>query len=755
MARGDRDFDGSPGNTADSRSFSRIYDPTGQQELSNLPEPGNYREAQRLIQAATEYQRQQLRDQADSGVDFFPSVGKFIVPTENTWASHARIVRNPDYGLAFNPEKFAFFDKIIADEYKNPALTDPTHRDYAKYEGLRTNLAVLRNDVIGMYLNDGSFDPGDEKFIPSFIQIASAIGQSLANDTALKRPFTQHMSVDVANVEGVGAREMYRHLLDLQAKPGSLRSILSHIRILNIPSRTWGLKPLEETPYSDANLSAPEAGQKIALTADELAAYCAGHVVPVENQMAAYSELALHNASSLNALQQLDTPIQEQAIEEARTILRWLKNLSFGDMDMQEWMSHGTPAERIAKAEAIARLTEIYALQLAYARHKNPDIEFTLPVEDANGAAGALAIGLAEHGLQGLPLDHPAALHLEKMAEHIPPNWAMFETASVKVLLDTLDEGLEYTSHHSLDPEMAGHRLLDIGNQIERTARKLRSVDTLEPPTREESVELAREILRRLRNMKLSDKTAKEMVDTGQPEEKTAFARNVASLVDVYSNLVEEAAETNPDILKDARIQEANDAVGTFSHTVKLMAAKEMPGSVAAAQQISADVTQMPEDWKHLHEHTVDRLLASVEGGLARAIEEVDLQTAQGQDQDEEMAQQAAASLLHDHHHRKRRRKKRYASAVGGMTKSSKRRNARDLNGDGVADQLQQLNLRGDDMIAVRQLGGNLRNLNDEATRLKIEIADPGAAVSPDDRGFSLRERDPRDPRNPNNRQRQ
>lgn len=757
---GDRDFDGKPGNSSDSRSYARIYDPGGQTELSNLPEPANYIEAQRLIQAAGSFEKQreslerELLSDADSRVHLFPSVGKFIVPTQNTWAAHAAMVKDPDFALAFDPDRFVYFDKIVAHEFGKRALYDHNHKDYAKYEGLRTNLAVMRNDIIGMYLDDGSFDPGDEKYIPYFITIAAALGQSLAHDHWLKRPFTQHMSVDVANVEGVGAREMYKHLLDLQAPRGSVRGLLSHLPLLDIPNRAWGLKPLEETPYSDANLAAPQQEKTVSLTTDELTNYCAQNHVSPDQRTAVYSELALNNAISLNALDSLDKPAREQSIEEARTILRWLKNLQFSDMEVAEWMDQGTPAERVAKAESIARLTEIYSLQLADAHRRNPEITQSLSVEDANGAAGALAIGLAEYGLRGLPEDHPAAQHLLERARYVPENWQLFERTSVSILLDTLDEGLEYTSHRSLDPEVAAGRLLDIGNQMENTARRMRSLDTLKPPTREESVELAREILRRLRNMKFSDVTAEEAVTVGRPEEQSAFARNLVGLVDIYSSLLEQAAENNPEIILDPKIKEANDAVGTFSHAIKLMAAKEMPGSMAAAQQISADITQMPDEWKQLHEHTVDRLLANMEGGLSHAVEEVELQMQEARDQDEELAQQVVeSSLVTHHHHRKRRRKKRLSSAVGGLTKAAKRRSAMDLNGDGVADRLQGLNIRGDDMIAIKKLGDSLRDISKEAERINLQLAEIGLGdvyAPAGERNFLGREKEPRPPSNRN-----
>lgn len=741
------DFDGRPGNSAESASYSRIYDPSGQTETSNLPEPQNFREAERLIASIRSYERdrgERIRD-ARSDVHFFPSVGKFIIPKQNTWAAHAELIKDPSYAMEFNPERYVYFDKIVAEEFGNKALTDPNHRDYHKLDGLRTNLAVLRNDIIGMYLDDESFDPGDEKWVPHFITIASALGQSLANDTWLKRPFTQHMSVDVANVEAVGAREMYQHLLELKSTPVSIRSMLSSINVPDIENRAWRLIPLEETPFSDQNLAEPLPEARLCLTTDELAKYCAANHMCAEDKISLFGEAALTNTVSINALDRLEEPARLESLEEARKILRWLKNLSFGDMDVEEWLAQGTPAEQASKAEAVSRLVEIYELQLATTQTHIAGIENELAVDDATGASGMMAIALAEHGLRGLPSSHSRVEKFATLAQRIDEHWRDFEGQSAHRLLDIVEDGLEHMDARIAGRQNAADRLLEISTQIQHTAHRLRSVDTLEPPAREESIELAREILRWFKNLKFSDKPVEEMLSNTNPEERVFVTRKMAEMVDMYNNLLQEAANNNPEILQDPRIKEANDAVGGFAHAIKLMASKEIPSSIAAAQQISADVTQMPEEWKQLHDRAVNRLVASMEGGLQKAVDELGTAQQEAQDKDEELAQQIVeSSLISGHNRKKRRRKRRSAQTTGGLTKAAKRRNANDLNGDGVADRLQGLNLRGEDMIAIRQLGGSLRDMNAEAISLKPVITEVSltAPLAPDDRNFVTREKE-------------
>lgn len=255
MARWERSVDGDrdPGNSSDSPSYSRIYDPASTSEHTNKPE-----QSQQLLLDSAKYEAQRdlhrAAGRAKSSEQFFPSVGKFIIPKTNSWAAHSALTLDNQQQLDFNPERYVYFDKIIADKLQIRALYDRSHPDFPKYKGLRTNLEVLRNDIIGMYLRDGEFNPGDEKYIPNIVGIATAIGDGLANDVWYKRPFTNYLSRDVANVEAVGARYIYEYLLRRQMNPNLLNGIGI---MLGATNTQWDLPPLEQTPYSDRGLSEP------------------------------------------------------------------------------------------------------------------------------------------------------------------------------------------------------------------------------------------------------------------------------------------------------------------------------------------------------------------------------------------------------------------------------------------------------------------------------------------------------------------
>lgn len=764
--RADSDFDRRPGGPGESRQYSRTYNVRSETEFTNRPETASQLREFSILSELERERRRRRENDAQSRVHVFPSVGKFIVPEhKDNWATHIGMIKDKTQNLYFNPEKYVYFDKIIAEKLgKNHPAINPKHADYARYEGLRNNLAVMRNDIIGMYLNDESFDPGDEKYIPYIASIAETLGDALANDTWYKRPFAPTVNIDVANVEGVGAHEMYNYLLSSQTQQaGKLEEVRRRLsEAFGLPNRSWGLPPISETPFSMQNLAAQPPQDAPAAPA------AAPPPADGSDALLGMSMAATLAAGSAQSVETMTPPAREASVEEARTILRWLRNLQFGDRDMEEWLSHGTPPERMAKAEAVTRLVENYAGLLYQATRKHPEIMGDLSVEDAGNTAGAMAQALAAYTLSTLPPDHPGAGQLQALLDTMPANWNLRQTQSVSQLLETLENGFGRIAGgpHPFHEKPPLERLLAIGDRMTTAAYQLRSVNDLRDPEREESLELAREILRRLKNLKLSDMPLDELILQGTPEDKAALAQKLDEAVDIYKNLLSEAAHINPGILADARVKEANDAAGGFAHAVTLMAAKEIPSSIAAAQQISADVTRMPEEWKGLHHRTVDRLVASMEGGLETAVNELAAEQ-QEQQQDEQVSQEAFDTHLHGH---KRRRRRKQRSAVATARKAHK---------DIIADDyvLKQGRFREDgglvpnptvplvdrpivppiaglsatDLDAIRNLGNNLRDIGNQANALPTVPVDE--RIVPDEKTLAAREQEQRNnPRRPRER---
>jgi len=723
------DFDRRPGNNAETPEYARRYDPFAIQEFSNRLEPANQ---QQLDEARQAYEQALAEGRASfinaqSSVQIMPNVGKFIIPENRlSWIAHANLVKSDHSGLGFNPDRYVYFDKIIAQRYKNPALTDPSHPDYAKFEGLRTNLEVLRNDVYSIFFKDGTFDPGDEWVLPDIVGMATTIGDALNNDKWYKRPFLRSVSVDVANVEGVGAR---RNKL---------------MAILRVPVKNWRLPPLEDTPFSAEGLSAAPSPKDIGLDASSLQGLSPS--LEANDIAANKAERVVGIARRLNDPQSLDVPTQETAIDEARTILRYLKNLRATDATVEEWLDQGTPAEQQAKSDALSRLVELYAGQLKLGDSKSNEVRHGMVTTSANEAAGTIALNVAGHTLDNLPEGHPRVTTLENALTDYPASWEHRQNHSVSRLLEMIETGIEFSSRQNVSDKTAIDRLVEMSSRIQSNARKLQSVSSMAPPARIESVELAKEILRKLKKLGLGNASMDSLMKSGDTEAKADLAQQLAEMTEIYQNIVAEALQQNPDLFSDRRIREANEAVGQFSHTIKLMAAKEIPTSHAASQQISADIANTPEEWKKLDGRTVERLAQAMEGGVERAVQ--DLQTRQqeqAQQQDEELASKSVENQLLGELAGKRKRRRRSSktggSASASLKASAKRRNANDLNGDGVSDKLQGLGLNEKDLITIRQLGGNLRGMGEQFAvtapeQAPLEMAPVANVIAPDGQSF-------------------
>lgn len=772
--KGNADFDRRPGGSGESRQYARTYNVRSETEFTNRPETASQiREFAILTELERERRRRREND-AQSRVHVFPSVGKFLVPEhKDNWAVHIGMIKDKGQNLGFSPERYVYFDKIIAEKLgKNSPVVNPKHPDYARYEGLRNNLAVMRNDIIGLYLDDKSFDPGDEKYLPYIVSIATTLADGLANDSWFKRPFAPTVSIDVANVEGTGAHEMYTYLLSMQTKKaGKLEEVRRRlVNAFGFTNRSWGLPPIEETPFSLNNLAAP-LPQETPAAATPPPAIAGGSEPLLDLSMA-----AILAAGATQSIETLVPPAREASVEEARTILRWLRNLQFGDRDMEEWITHGTPPERLAKAEAVARLTEIYSGLLYQTAQEHPDLMRNLDVEDANNAAGTMARSLAVYSASTLPPEHPGAGELQALLTTMPAGWSLRQAQSVDQLLDTLESGFGRIAAgpQPFHEKPAVERLLDMSDRITAAAYRLRSVDTMQEPAREESIELAREILRRMKNLRFSDTPLDELNRHGTPEDKAALAQKLDEMVDIYKNLLFEAAEINPGILHNARVKAANDAVGSFAHAITLMAAKEIPASIAAAQQISADVTQMPEEWKGLHGRTVGRLVASMEGGLEAAVDEMMAEQAEGKD--EEIAEEVIEASLHSEAARRKRRRKRRHHSHGGGGKQLKAHLALTADdyvlkqgrfreeGGSVPSRAPDAapmidrpvvppiaGLSENDLAVIRNLGSSLRDIGNQASALPPAPADE--KIVPDDKTLAMREQEQRNkPKRPRDR---
>lgn len=735
--------------------------------------------------------------QAKGYIKTYPHAGRFVSADENTWAAHALLVSDPHNKIGFDAARYPAFDGAFAKAFGVPALLDATH---TKYAGLRLNLAVIRNYILNHYLASGIINTHDDVAIPMLQGMATALAESLTSTKRGLRVGSRTISADVAGIEGLGAAKMYAHLAEIQDRPGLMANVKS---IFSKPEREWHLPALEDSPFSMAGLAAPPPNYRGRTLPDTTPktkpsdpdlqervkeAFAQSQTQTVAEQpqqdividasasqldeMVQITEGIVETVGKLRSLDTLAEPTREESVEEARNILRWLRNMEFTDRDLEEYLDQGTPIAINAKKKSLHKLVRIFAVQHQLARLRDADAVRDSAVESARDAVDTIALAVAEHTSSFLPDGHPHLARLDRLIDDMPERALMRQTQSVERLLDTVQLGLEHVTGQEVSDLSVASRLQLISERMYSTATELNQPGPMRAPNREESIELARDLISKLRNHPFSGRTIDDIVQNATAEQKAAFAQQVQELAEMFRNLIAEASLHNTNVLDDPTIKDSNTTFGQFAYALSLMAAKEIPSSAAATQQISADVTQMPEHWGEMHDRTIDRLIETADGGLEKVLDDIAMTQ---DDLEEDLMKEAIEAVLieTDHHHRRKKKKRRatFTKSGKGLKKQLKQvlditaddyvlnqgKFARNKDSSDHAHENDQrlipplvVGLKAEDLETIRQLGDALRTIGQEIKGLAPAITDP-SRIAPDDRGAGQRtiERDQQPSRNP------
>lgn len=641
------------------------------------------------------------------------STGAFVSPAENTWAAHDQLIRRAPQELGFNPDRYAYFDGKVAEKFANPALTNPKHADYARFEAMRGNIAVLRNFILTHYEETGVFKNGSYVQRPRLEAIAEALGQALANDKWGTRAFTKSTNVDIANIDGVGAAEMYKHLLEIQETPTIRPAMIAQLKqFLALPNRDFGLPPLSASPFSPQALAAPPPGfigtplpktdtssdtYSDAQSREEETQNGDAQPRPVElmastspeavnrykdeiDEAIAMAEQAVKTANALQSIETLAEAPREESVEEARKILRALRNMEFTERPMEEFLEQGSAAVIASKKQSFSHLIDIFSTHLRHAQSTNPNIASTNPaVQQARDTLYTIALELAEHTRKLLRAEDEREERLNQLIDSIPHEADIRIIEPVSRILDTVELGLEHASGREVNTTTL-ERLLLASERLEKHTVLLEHPEQ-DAPSREESIAMARKALAQMAELPMGDQSLLDFIENGSPKEQAAFAQQVEELVSIYRNIIIEATQSNGEVILDPKVKEANDAIGGFAHAVKLMAAKEMPNSIASAQQISAEQAQDPQKWKDLSHHAVNRLIKSAEGGLEKAIGEI---SSDAEEQEEDIATELINEALNnvDSSKRKKKRRRGNSSSRSGKGARKMKKKVMDMTAD-------------------------------------------------------------------------
>lgn len=418
-----------------------------------------------------------------ANAQYLNGLGKYMIPAQNTLENHYRLIYDRSNELDFWPEQSPAFDGIVAQTFLDPAFSMGHHPRYFDYEPLRDNISTVRNYVLQAVMNgvdqrDGEQMRSAERKLE---QMGREIGVALQRDSLFKRPGSASLDVSDVSEPGVGAAKIYELLTEKQASAGIMAPLKS---LFGYTYTDWGLPPIENTPFSNANVEAfcmsdfgkekapghmaaleaaqvTQAARSARREAEELLEQqqaqsqpepVAEPAAPEPTGFSQAQKLSVMGAGlagsafSLDRVRKLSAPVKDRSVELAREIIDKMR-INLGGTTRDQWLE--LPAEAaVAQNEAINSIAKVYSDAYQTALDSDPAIRDNPAVQQGNDAMGKLAyLSKQQAGMklfdEGRRDD---ALMVMAELETYPDHWKpQNEGESVESLLAQMQNGLEMT----------------------------------------------------------------------------------------------------------------------------------------------------------------------------------------------------------------------------------------------------------------------------------------------------------------------
>lgn len=179
------------------------------------------------------------------------------------------------------------------------------------------------------------------------------------------------------------------------------------------------------------------------------------------------------------------------------------------------------------------------------------------------------------------------------------------------------------------------------------------SVESLAQPIKIQAIEIAREILEKLK-IQFQGTPIMAMMDyTSGQFQRTMTDLN--TIVSVYQDHLQRAATLDPSLTEDPMVLHANEAVGYLGAQIKLRALDraEMTGDYEHAEIIRHELVELPQEWLNPNLFTSSRALAALEQGLQMVLATLTLIQEEGLDQNQRgLMMQASFDAPEEQHRR-------------------------------------------------------------------------------------------------------
>lgn len=365
-------------------------------------------ELNEISAAASEADR--IADQAgddNCSIHEVPGVGRYAIPNEPGWAALLDIVHDPSVDINYSPNLYPIFDGVIQNITQSPYLDNPDEPKYdsATYRNLRDNLAGVRNFLMQTYYAETPEGMSSADAKRAMEEIATFLGEGITNNLRLGGLIPNHDPtkpfIDLSRAsepDGAGAQYIYEEILRMQRQSNWWRPFAQITALFGGKKPVdWMLPAAITTPFFESSADVAAKGhiaeeavaqRLLNLQNEREALEGAIENTALAVDMEAMGNNLLATADRLNDVSQLSDPVQRNAIDIAKDILRKLK-IQIGDKNLLDGLQMSPQDDRQALG-GIQGVAMVYERLLAWGRGIDASIAQHPSIMAATQAVGQL-----------------------------------------------------------------------------------------------------------------------------------------------------------------------------------------------------------------------------------------------------------------------------------------------------------------------------------------------------------------------------
>lgn len=163
----------------------------------------------------------------------------------------------------------------------------------------------------------------------------------------------------------------------------------------------------------------------------------------------------------------------------------------------------------------------------------------------------------------------------------------------------------------------SAERFAVLGSTLAGAAMSLERVMRLPKPVKEEAVQLARDILDKLK-LGMGNAAPRDEWMMRPAEEVLEESKALTSVAAEYADVFNTARTLNPHAAQDPVLLQANESLGKLAYLVKEQSvqAMEKEGRIAEAEMLRAEMAIYPESWKQVDDIKMGDLIQQLKNGL-------------------------------------------------------------------------------------------------------------------------------------------